>query len=75
MVDQVQIWFLLPISILPYTGLLEKVMVVSWNCSYKEEQTSIPKIILGYVNKTIVLTLDYCIKHNEDASEGEYTTD
>ena len=38
MVNQVQIWFLLPISGLPYMRLLEEAMLVPWNCSYKQEQ-------------------------------------
>ena len=69
MVDQVQIWFLLPIRRLPYTVLLEEAMLVLWNTSYKQEQTSISKLIMGSVNKSMVVTVDYYIKDNEDASE------
>ena len=46
-VDQVQIWFLLPIRGLPYTGLHEEVTLMLSNTSYKQEQTSISKIIMG----------------------------
>ena len=62
MVDQVQIWFLLPIRRLPYTMLLKEVMFILLSISYKQEQTSISKIIMGLVNKTIILTVDYYIK-------------
>ena len=47
MVDQVQIWFLLPISGLPYTMLLEEVTLILSNTSYKQEQTSISKMMMG----------------------------
>ena len=47
MADQVQIWFLLPIRGLPYTGLHKEVTVILSNTSYKQEQTSLLKINLG----------------------------
>ena len=62
MVDPAQICFLLPIRGLPYTMLLKEVMFILWSISCKQEQTSVSKIIMGLVNKTIILTIDYYIK-------------
>ena len=51
------IWCLLPNRRLPYTRLLEKAMYVLWNTSNKQEQISISKMVVGYVNESVLLTV------------------
>ena len=62
MVDHVQIWFLLPISGLPCTGLLQEAMLTQCSTSLVQEGTLVSKIIMGYVSKSVVLTVVYYIK-------------
>ena len=49
--------------------LLEEAMLIQCNTLLGQEVTSISKMMMGYVNKTIVLTVDYYINDNGDVSE------
>ena len=69
MVSHVQTWFLLSIRGLPYTMLLEEAMLIQCDTLLGQEVTSISKMMMGYVNKTIVLTVGYYINDNGDISE------
>ena len=54
-------WFLLPIRKLPYTGLLNKDMLVLHNSQQRREQTSTSKTDMEYVNESVLLTVyQYC---------------
>ena len=67
--SHVQTWLLLSIRGLPYTTLLEEAMLIQSDTLLGQEVTSISKMMMGYVNKTIVLTVDYYINDNGDISE------